>query len=322
MKDVARNILAADIGGTKSWLALVQVDESVQQRIINEKIYSSTAFKDATELLETFIKDSAAQNLTISSMVLALPGIVTQDNAALTNLDWQLDRWELSKSFSIENVTFINDFQAAALGVNTLSRADYITLNEGQATVGGIKVVTGAGTGLGMAWLNDEDGRYQANSTEGGHIDFAPTSHQQIELLQDLFAEYEHVSYERLVSGDGFERIYQFLASSTEPKRAAKDIAERAIQGDLLAQQALTLFVEIYAAYVGNLALLFKPQGGIYLAGGIAAKILPWMQSESFMSSCTRKGRMQKLVEDTPIYLITNERLGLQGALLTAMQSS
>lgn len=318
------NILAADIGGTKSWLCLKAIgdlnSDTEKQTVLFEHIYPSNDFSDATALLKRFLKDASAQELKIERMCLALPGVVTGQNASLTNLDWKLDSNDLKETFSIDHVNFINDFEAAALGVRTLSPNDYITLHRGRPEDKAIKVVTGAGTGLGMAWLSydHKQSTYIANTSEGGHIDFAPVTAQQIALLEKLMGIYSHVSYERLLSGDGLETLYDFLKEPSQGSKLASEITAEALQGNQLAKDALTLFIEIYGSYIGNLAVLYKPTGGIYIAGGIAAKILPWMQSPAFLEACLQKGRMRKVVESTPIYLITNDRLGLQGALSSA----
>lgn len=321
------NILAADIGGTKSWLSLVATDaenlgnEKGNQTILFEQRYLSNNFSDATALLTQFLRDASAQELKIERMCLALPGVVTEKTSSLTNLDWQLDADNLRETFSIDHIQFINDFEAAALGVRTLDPNDYITLNEGTPEDKAVKVVTGAGTGLGMAWLNYKQDNYYANTSEGGHIDFAPVTTQQIALLEKLMGNYSHVSYERLLSGAGLGTIYDFLKKPSQRSQAANQITAGALQDNELAKKTLAVFVEIYGSYIGNLAVLYKPAGGIYIAGGIAAKILPWMQSSVFLEACFQKGRMRKVVETTPIYLITNDRLGLQGALSEATRS-
>ena len=317
------NILAADIGGTKSWLCLAKVDEKGKQDVLFEQLYQSQDFTNATHLLEHFLQEASTVSLKVSlkislkihRMCLALPGVVTDRKAGLTNLDWQLDADHLALKFSIDQVTFINDFEAAALGVSTLTQKDLIILNKAQAEEKAVRVVTGAGTGLGLAWLNYAHGGYRANATEGGHIDFAPVTTQQVDLLKFLMKDYEHVSYERILSGEGLQHIYRFLNSGTRGNISPSEITASAEQGYKLAQESLDLFVEIYAAYIGNLAVLFKPAGGIYIAGGIASKILPWMQSAEFLSAYFYKGRMRKVAESTPVYLINNNRLGLQGAL-------
>ena len=313
-------LLAADIGGTKSWLCLAEIDNEGKQSTLFERIYPSQNFKDATHLLEHFLQDANAQELKIFHMCLALPGVVTEEYASLTNLNWELDSKDLMSKFLIDNVTFINDFEAAAIGVSTMKREDYIILNIGKSHDKGIKVVTGAGTGLGMAWLSYQQGKYRANASEGGHIDFAPVTPSQISLLEKLMSVHSHVSYERLLSGEGLVVIYDFLKSPYQETITARKITQSALNGNELAKEAISFFVEIYGAYIGNLAMLYKPAGGIYIAGGIAVKILPWMQSQIFLSAYLHKGRILTLVQDTPLYLITNERLGLQGALSVAMQ--
>lgn len=316
------NVLAADIGGTKSWICLARVATSGELHILFEHIYQSQNYKNASFLLKQFLQDASAEKLSINHMCLALPGITGKQTAKLTNLDWQLDAVQLKQEFLVDQVSFVNDFEAAALGISTLNKHDYITLNKGKFIEKGIKVVTGAGTGLGLSWLNYIHGHYRANSTEGGHIDFAPVNPQQIALLKTLQQSYSHVSYERLLSGDGLQAIYNFLKQTEQHTLTAKEITEQANHGNEIAQNSLKLFAEIYGAYIGNLAVLFKPTGGIYLAGGIASKILAWMQSPAFLHASTHKGRMSGIVKSTPIYLVNNNRLGLQGALSIAIQST
>lgn len=184
------NLLAADIGGTKSWLCLYQVDHENNQTVIFEQIYSSLDFTNVNHLLDQFLENPKTKNIKISHMYLALPGLVNKRHAKLTNLDWSLDADALQFRYSIETVSFINDFEAAALGISTISEADYTILNIGKSRDKTVKVVTGAGTGLGIAWLNYEKDRYLANASEGEHLDFAPISKQQILLLEFLMKDY------------------------------------------------------------------------------------------------------------------------------------
>ncbi|MCK5902691.1 MAG: glucokinase [Cocleimonas sp.] len=311
------NFLAADIGGTKSWLCLVQENDEGESKILSEQIYSSSHFSNATRLLEAFLEDIDI-SLTINKACLALPGVIKGKQATLTNLNWSLDADDLKNKFSIDQLHFINDFEAAALGVGTLVSSDCITLNDAETDVQATKVVTGAGTGLGLAWLTVAHQRHYAHASEGGHIDFAPTSTQQIALLAFLLKNYSHVSYERLLSGEGLQNIYCFLNQSIVGIPQPEQISKMAQKGDPLAKKSLMLFIEIYAAYIGNLALLFKPAGGIYIAGGIAARIVPWMESKAFQEAYFHKGRMKKIAKNTAVYLIRNHRLGLQGALSAA----
>ena len=243
MSKIKSRLLAADIGGTKSWLCLYDKKHESNQIVLFEKIYQSQHFTNATKLIERFLQDANAQDIKISHMCLALPGIVTEQYARLTNLEWTLDAKDLRSRFSAESVTFMNDFEAAALGVSTLASKDYITLNDAQSQDKAIKVVTGAGTGLGLAWLNYEKGRYFANASEGGHVDFAPVTKQQISLLEELMSHHSHVSFERLLSGEGLETIYHFLNQSKQDKTKANEITKIALMGNALADEALKLFV-------------------------------------------------------------------------------
>ena len=330
-------ILAADIGGTKSWLCLYKIDTSASQHpsVIYDHLYISADFDNFALLLTDFFAKVVANNkqqkqIDIEIMCLALPGVVDNGHSRLTNLNWELDEAQLQQQFALDRVYFVNDFQAAAMGVNYLHKADTITLNSAHTEKQAITVVTGAGTGLGLAWMDSTQENLQLFSTEGGHCDFAPANDQQIELLRFLQQQYAHVSYERILSGSGLVQLYRFLnpddkrIASTDTVLMTQTIHQMATdtgaQWHHQANSAIDLFVEIYGAYIGNLALLYKPAGGIYIAGGIATHILPWMQGEKFIQNYLHKGRMRHLAEQTALYLVTNTRLGLQGALYFAIE--
>ncbi|MCK5917903.1 MAG: glucokinase [Cocleimonas sp.] len=329
-------ILAADIGGTKSWLCLYDTHSTSQQpTVIYEYRYISADFSNFSLLLADFFTKVTAQNrqkeqTTIKIMCLALPGVINNGYSRLTNLNWVLDETQLQQQFSIDKVLFINDFQAAAMGVNYLRKEDTITLNAANTKKQAITVVTGAGTGLGLAWMDSTQENLQLFSTEGGHCDFAPTNDQQIDLLTFLQQQYSHVSYERILSGSGLVQLYRFLNPDDQRTENTDTVlmtqiihhlaTDTTAQWHHQANSAIDLFVEIYGAYIGNLALLYKPAGGIYIAGGIATHILPWMQGEKFIHHYLQKGRMRHLAEQTALYLVTNTRLGLQGALYFALE--
>ena len=324
-------IIAGDIGGTKSWLAWVAIDESASQTLRFERVYASAAFSDAGGLLRQFMRD-AQMAAAPDCLTLALPGVVERKQARLTNLDWTLDADALGMALDIPVVQFINDFQAAALAVATLTERDTLMLNPSPVQSGGVRAITGAGTGLGLAWMQaDADGRYHAYATEGGHIDFAPANAQQSRLLDFVRRESvaagqpAHVSWERLVSGLGLGAIYRFCcfeSAGTLPLITADGarVSELAAQGDAVANATLDLFIDLYGAWVGNVALLYQPAGGLYIAGGVAIHLQQRIQSPRFMAACTDKGRMRGVVERTPIFLITNKRLGVQGAITLSCQ--
>ena len=316
-------LIAGDIGGTKSWLAWVTGEAKEAQLLRFEKLYASAAFKTAEDLIRQFIADAQAP-VSPDTLLLALPGPMGAQQITLTNLDWTLNAADMQAALGMTRVQFINDFQAAAAGVATLTAADVVALNPQQAEAGGVRAITGAGTGLGLAFmLADANGRYRSYPTEGGHIDFAPANAMQARLLEQLRATHEHVSWERVVSGLAMNDLYRFccgeqgIAPPSETIEGAALVA-RADAGDAAAQAALDLFIDLYGAWVGNVALLYQPLGGLYIAGGVAVHLQSRMQSPRFMAAATDKGRMRSVVERTPIFLITCNRLGVQGAIASA----
>ena len=347
------NIIAADVGGTKTRLICADVDE--QRHVLYEKRYLSGEFDGFEPMLQTFIKECKSAGAMVDTsrvdvLMLALPGLVSDLSARLTNLPWIIEKQSLKDTFGIKNVYFMNDFQASAFGTGQLLEKDRIVLNPGTSSLNekpdglkkkSIRVAVGAGTGLGVAWVegatevNAEDASDSASEsdneaacahdTEGGHIDFAPADEIQIELLRFLQQRFGHVSYERILSGDGLVSLYQFCAGKQKAANHSDGISaewvSRQSENDEDADRALSLFVQIYGAYIGNIALLFKPYGGIFITGGIAAKIINKMQSEEFIYAYLNKGRMRTLVEQIAVYLVTNDRVGVLGAMSEAIKA-
>ncbi|MBT8122395.1 MAG: glucokinase [Gammaproteobacteria bacterium] len=312
------HIIAADIGGTKTRLVFARLQHDVE--ILYEARYQSSDFDSLDAMLVYFIAAAGQQSTGIDVLSLALPGAVENDSVRLTNLPWVVSKTELAQCFGTEQVYFMNDFQAAALGVDQVDRDDLVVLNPGMHRKDAIRAVIGAGTGLGLAWLQGAVAHATAWSTEGGHIDFAPVNPQQIELLEFMLQRHAHVSFERLLSGSGLVTLYEFCSrQSTEEVDAARVQAE-ADAGNPVAREALRLFVQIYGSYTGNIALLFKPEGGIYISGGIAAKIIRWMQSDDFIAAYLAKGRMEALAKKIPVYVVSDDRVGVNGALSHAVQ--
>lgn len=322
------DIIAGDIGGTKSWLAWATA-EGQKVTVCYEQVYASAEFASSEALMQQFVSD-ASQTARPQTVCLALPGPVQDGQPIhLTNLDWVIKKSSLQNLLGTSQLLFVNDFQAAAQGVSTLMASDTVTLNPGGGSGNpAIRVITGAGTGLGLAWMHQEtSGHYRAFATEGGHTDFAPANAQQERLLAFMRQRYAHVSWERLVSGPGVNQVYQFcLLEMTGEipaelrERNGAVVNQAAQAGDPVATAAMRLFADLYANWVGNVALLYQPGGGLYLGGGISARIQPWLQTQRFLDACFDKGRMAALVRQTPIHLITNTRLGLQGALAAAVR--
>lgn len=317
------HILAGDIGGTKTLLQLGAADGTAAP--ILTKSYSSAAYPGLAEMLEDFLREAGTSD--IAAACFALAGPVFGRRVTLTNLPWAVEADALAARFGIAQVMLINDFAAVGHGIPALPPDDLLTLQAGAPQAHGVRLVVGAGTGLGVAWLSWQNGRYAVHASEGGHMDFAPLDAIQYELLCYLQQRHGHVSCERIVSGPGLVAIFEFLRDSARgtpspqliAAMAAGDpaaaIAQFSSRGDEpVARLALDMFVEIYGAFIGNLALAALPCGGIYIAGGIAAKIVPCMQQGSFMRAFLDKGRYTQLLERMPLYIVMNPQVGLMGA--------
>lgn len=335
-------LLAGDIGGTKTILRLVELTESFGLKTLDEESYRSGDFPDLVPIVQKFLEK--ANSSAPEKACFAIAGPVVNNTAKLTNLAWFLDTERLSQQLNIPAVSLINDFAAVGYGIFGLTTQDLITLQVGKYQPDAPMAVIGAGTGLGQGFLIKQGHQYQVFPSEGGHADFAPRNELEFQLLKYLLNKHDiqRVSVERVVSGLGITSIYQFLRDrhiDTENPEIAQIVktweqeagkAEKTVdpgaaigsaaltQGDRLSEQTIKLFVEIYGAEAGNLALKLLPYGGLYIAGGIAPKILPLMQDGSFMLNFTQKGRMRSLLEEIPVHIILNQQVGLIGAALFA----
>lgn len=314
--------LAADIGGTNARFGLLDMPTG---SLIMQRDYLMANFTGTGPLLDQFMQDVAANRGAVSRVVLALPGPTRGvDEVRLTNVDWRVGKSKLQSMFPAAHIDFINDFQAAALGVTSVDPADMVELNPGKRRMhrGDIAVVLGAGTGLGTALLQCRgDGSYRAIATEAGHMDFAPCRVEQLELLAEMKAKFGHVSWERLVSGSGLVELYCYYAGAEAASISAREVNELASENnDANALRAVSAFADIFAAYAGNLALAFKPAGGLYLVGGMTARMMRWFDAEKFNLMYADKGRMSTLVSSFAVSLVNNERTGLLGAARFAQQ--
>ena len=342
-------ILAGDIGGTKTRLALFDwKDERVAP--LAEQLYISTDYKSFEDILSEFLNppdpepvgsiedvDSALpevqprEPLKIAAACIGVAGPVIENRCHTTNLPWVVDGDALAKRFDIPTVRLLNDLEATAHGLLELRPEEITALNAG--TVPSQKrpiALIAAGTGLGEAILFWDGTHYRPIPSEGGHADFGPNSDLEIELLRHLRASYLHVSWERVLSGPGLHAIYEFLrdtkrneptwmAERIQVEDPAAVIAEVGLkkQADI-GVQALDLFSSIYGAEAGNLALKSMSLSGVYLGGGIAPKLLPKLQDGSFMRGFTNKGRYKKLMSSIPVWVVMNDRAGLIGAAAVA----
>ncbi len=333
-------LLAGDIGGTKTILRLVKSEDKLTT--LHEAEYPSTAFPDLIPMVRQFLAD-ATDHPTIACFAIAGP--VVNQTSYLTNLGWQLEADRLAADLDLEKVSLINDFAAVGYGILGLEPEDLYVLQAGepdpQAPIG----VIGAGTGLGQGFLTYDGQAYQVFGSEGGHADFAPKTPLEFDLSRYLLERnhIERVSVERVVSGQGIVAIYQFLRDramssegtavgaivsqwEAEMGRAHKSvdpaaaISQAAIaNSDRLSEQTMELFIAAYGAEAGNLALKLLPYGGLYIAGGIAAKNLALIrESHTFVNAFASKGRMRSLLENIPVKIILNRQVGLIGAAVCA----
>lgn len=322
-------ILSADIGGTKTLLRLAQHGCLP----LWQKSFVSAAYSGMSEMLHEFLREAGQVN--IDAACFAVAGPVRGRYAQLTNLPWAVDADALAAEFSIPQLTLINDFEAVGYGVATLQAHQLLSLQTGVEQAHAPRIVVGAGTGLGVAWLTWQDGAYQVHPSEGGHLDFAPTSDLEYELLKYLQRRHGHVSYERIVSGPGLLAIYEFLRDTgvAQPSLALVDamqhedasaaISRFALESDEpIANLALDLFIKIYGAFVGNIALAALPRGGIFIAGGIAAKVVGRIQQGEFLRNFLDKGRFSGLLASLPLQIVLEPQVGLLGAEQFAAQKN
>lgn len=349
-------LLAGDVGGTKTILRLAEFSPpiSLQMKsppidLIYEKTYPSQNFDGLVPMVKDFFREVESAigdmpNPAVACFGIAGP-VVDESCSELTNLKWSLNAEVLEAELAIAKVALINDFAANGYGVLGLTADDIHTLQSAPVHPHAPIAVIGAGTGLGEAFLVPQDGCYHIFPGEGGHADFAPQDSLSYLLCQYLqqTENISHVSVERVVSGIGLLSIYkclrdkekfapespaltaafeaweQSLLAGAPVSSPAATIAEAAMAGnDPLCRRAMGLFVRLYGAEAGSFALKLLPYGGLYITGGIAAKILPLIEQEKFLAAFLNKGRVSSLLKSVPVHIVLNPKVGLIGAVLYA----
>lgn len=319
-------ILSADLGGTKVIFQHTEYLNS-QLKIIAEKRYECKYFHQFSDIIQSFITQHQITKIDVACLAIAGPIHNETDeiqSVKLSNLPWTLNNKDIASEFNIAKVKFINDFQAIGYGIELLAEDDLIPLQSGKPAKQMSKAVIGAGTGLGHCTLIWNGSYYETLAAEAGHINFAPITDEQIQLLQYLRNKYQPVSFEHVVSGSGIVDIYQFYAQNhpinqwdiiqNAPDPAAK-ISELALSNqDSCALKTLNLFIECYGSQAGNFTLCTIPKSGLYIAGGIATKILKKMQTGNFMKAFLAKDKMTDLLKSIPVYIIKQPKVGLLGA--------
>ena len=351
-------ILAGDIGGTKTILALFDwKHERVES--VRERTFASADFKSLEEVIAEFLKPPAKSEApaekeaeaeadapepvaeppeeppAIEAACFGVAGPIIENRCKTTNLPWVVDGTALATYLKVGQVRLLNDLEATAYGLLVLRPDEFVVLNAGAARPvqpAAAMALIAAGTGLGEAILYGDGAAYHPMPSEGGHASFAPTSDLEIDLLRHLRSSYLHVSYERVLSGAGLHAIYEFLSDTkrNEPTWLAERIkvgdpaaviAEVGLAGQSeLCQQALDMFASIYGAEAGTLALKALALNGLYVGGGIAPKLIPKLKDGTFMRAFSAKGRYKALLNSIPVRVIMNPKTALLGAASVAAQ--
>jgi glucokinase len=332
-------LLAGDIGGTKTLLRLFKPDSPQKPEF--EQSFPSQEYRDLTPIVQKFLdlaKTQLGQAIHPDSACLAIAGAIMNQTSYLPNLDWHLAADRLERELNIATIELINDFSAVGYGISELPPSDLYTLQQGKPQKLAPKAYLGAGTGLGEGFRIGD----LVMATEGGHADFAARSAREFDFVRYLCEQLQidRLSYDRVISGRGIVAIYQFLRDTTDLSEnlhiaavvreweeqtekladpAAAISAAAIAKTDALAEATMEMFLSAYGAEAGNLALKILPFGGVYIAGGIAAKNLPLLQNGTFLTAFNHKGRISDLLATIPIYVILNPQVGLIGAAARAV---
>jgi glucokinase len=325
---MSANYLVADIGGTKSELAVYSSKKDIRKYVLKERL-NTREYESLPFLILSFLQK---HKLNIDALVLALAGPVINKRVTKfsSNLPWEVDAASLRESLTVSDIRLVNDLKALAGAIPHLRGEDLHTINRGVATKHETLAVIAPGTGLGEAFIIWDGSNYRPCISEGAHVNFGPRSEQEIGLLRYLKRKKDHVSYESVCSGLGIPAIYEYLTASSEEDRntplskeldTAEDLTRSII--DLagqkrgrggIAEKVLQLFVSILGAETGNLVLKTMAAGGVFLAGGIPPRIIPYLDSRTFLDSFFDKGIMTEMMPDVPIHIITNPDAAIMGA--------
>lgn len=324
-------ILVGDIGGTHSRLCIITQASGARHRLA-EGTYSNRGFTGLAQVVQAFL--SLHPQLVPQSACFCVAGPVQNAKAQLTNLPWLLEAEALRSALNLDHVLLLNDLQATAHAVPHLLPQERLVIQPGRPQARAPIAVIAPGTGLGQAFLVWCENSYRAFASEGGHADFAPQNPEQLGLWQFITNKWGHASYERVCSGSALPDVYEHLrrqsplAESPDLAKGMRDSADQAAlilraalnqaKADPLAAAAVQLQVDIWASEAGNMALRLMAQGGVYLAGGMPNRVLPWLQAPEFISRFADKGRFSELLRDIPIHLLLGDS-ALLGASIAAL---
>jgi glucokinase len=321
-------ILAGDVGGTKCNLALFSVKDGRLTQVFQHR-FASKEFAQFDRIVKEFSRMAAPHLISdpVQAAGFGVAGPVINNHVRATNLPWTVDARTLAEELQVEKIVLMNDLGATGHSIEHLPPGDFCVLNPGNAEPGGARALLAAGTGLGQSILVWDGARYRIVPSEGGHSDFAPHTEKQIELLRFMRRRYPQVSWELILSGRGFRTLHEFLApdvkhASFEDPDAdpAPEITQKALARTCpVCVETLDLWVAIYGAEAGNLALKVLALGGVYVAGGIAVKIIEKIKDGSFFRSFKDKWHFENLLANIPVSVILNESAPLLGAAYEAL---
>ncbi len=320
-------ILAGDVGGTKTNLGLFTWSNA-KLRLVREGTFPSQESPSLEAMVGGFLAEGSE---TVHRAAVGVAGPVVGGRSQVVNLRWPVDERKLARALGTPHVRVLNDLEATAWGIPVLPSRKLLSLTPGLRARPGNAALIAAGTGLGMAILFRNGDQLEPSASEGGHQGFAPRNEIEIELLQFMRQRYGRVSVERIVAGPGFSAIYEFLVASgrgVETPEMSRRLAtgdrnsavsEAGVLGDdPVAERAVEMFVSMFGASAGDLALIARAVAGVYVGGGIAPKILPKLRSGGFLESFRAKGRLSQLVEQIPVKIILEPRTALLGAAACA----
>lgn len=318
-KDLKIHAIVADIGGTFARFSRVNLENLVMDKI---EIYSCAAYPSIESVILEYQAKHQLQD--IRYLVLAVACPVLDDLICMTNANWRFSIHELKQKLDFDDLKVLNDFNAIAMSLPFLSEHQTLQIGGGTVDRKGAKAVLGAGTGLGVAFLMPHDEGYSAQAGEGGHVSWGAKNEQEWFIYSYLKKKYEHVSYERLLSGHGLENLYQALAAFHQVEKAYAPASEITIlaveQRCSIAEAAVAQFFAILGSYAGDLALIFAAFGGVYIAGGIVPRLIPLLQGSHFRARFEEKGRFKPFNSKIPTFVITAEQPGILGAAVYLKQ--
>ena len=338
--------LAGDVGGTKTLLGFF-TPQADRPSVVEIGEFVTLDYDGLEAIIREFLKAQNINPRQVDTACFGVAGAVTDGVARLSNVPWLIDTGALAERTGIQQCLLLNDLEALGYAIPVLEPDELAVLQQGVASANGNAAVIAAGTGLGEAMLHNVEGRFVPAASEGGHADFAPHTTRELRMTEALMKIFDHVSVEHVVSGPGLVNIYQFThdsfgsgpsftPSSVTPRKLCAGVGQVRDPGDLPARisqsalehrcplcvEAMDIFVDAYGSEAGNVALQYVATSGLYVGGGIAPKIIPALESGTFLDAFRAKGRMRDLVTTMPVSVIMNPDAGLVGAAVHAMAAT